>query len=612
MTTARLTAYSEPYGSTGNIGENLYRLLGTHSLDPLQTVIREAVQNIADAAKLGVGPEIVIRVRRLTPGQHAVLASQVIGGSLQEAHSNELLTTMRARRELVVMEICDFGTVGLGGPTRADRIPEGVERTDFIDFLRNIGTARDTQLGGGTYGFGKMAFFGASRCKTIIVDSLPHGAGPEGRRLIGCHCGPSFDVPENGMRKRFTGRHWWGIPDPDDGIVDPATGAAASALGSALGLPERTPNRPGTSVMIVDFDAGNEDLHRLGNRVVDGLLWSFWPRMMRDAPAHMRFTCRVEVDGSALPIPYPEDFEPLTLFAKAMRAVRSGIGNEVNKIASQRPKRELGTLAIERGLRTRRRPVVADESLFPEPSRHIALMRPIELVVKYLEGTSLPDERLEWAGVFVTSREEEVESAFAESEPPSHDDWKPNSLPHGNTKRYVNIALKQLKRTALDMGLTRTGQPPATEAGPPLARVARQLGAMLEDDGAVQERRRPGGGGARPARAKATPPLFEKLEPVRSGRVAVFSTEVSQDAQRTGLALTARAAVAVEGARRLRADDDVEQPAVVSIRAVDGSLCGRGENLDLAGAEGSFEIRVLIPEGCAVTVEAKVLTRLDR
>ena len=54
-----LGLYSEPYGTTGNIGENFLRLLGTPSSDPLQTVVREAVQNIADAAKLGQGPEIL-------------------------------------------------------------------------------------------------------------------------------------------------------------------------------------------------------------------------------------------------------------------------------------------------------------------------------------------------------------------------------------------------------------------------------------------------------------------------------------------------------------------------------------------------------------------------
>ena len=66
MTRTRLSPFSEPYGATGNIGDNFHRLLGAPSLDRLQTVIREAVQNIADAAKLGVGPEIEIRLRQLT------------------------------------------------------------------------------------------------------------------------------------------------------------------------------------------------------------------------------------------------------------------------------------------------------------------------------------------------------------------------------------------------------------------------------------------------------------------------------------------------------------------------------------------------------------------
>ena len=66
MTIERLSLHSEQYGSTGNIGENSQRLLGAPSLDPLQTVIREAIQNVADAALPSVGPDIRIRIRRLT------------------------------------------------------------------------------------------------------------------------------------------------------------------------------------------------------------------------------------------------------------------------------------------------------------------------------------------------------------------------------------------------------------------------------------------------------------------------------------------------------------------------------------------------------------------
>ena len=508
------------------------------------------------------------------------------------------------------MEICDFGTTGLGGPTRSDRIPSGVRDTDFIDFLRNVGTVRDTAHGGGTYGFGKVALYRASKCRTIVVDTLPHGSSPEGRRLIGCHVGASFEVPQKRMRRRYTGRHWWGIPDPEDNIVDPVTGEGARALAAELGLPGRDADRSGTSVMILDFETDGDDLNDVGNRVVEGLLWNFWPRMMRDTPANKRFTCRVEVAGSPVKIPAPEDFPPLDLFTKAMRAVRTGSGNDVRPISSLRPKKQLGTLAMERGLRTPRRPLVGEGSLFPASSSHIALMRPVELVVKYLEGHPLPDERLEWAGVFVASAEDEVERAFAESEPPAHDDWKPNNLPRGNPKRYVNIALRRLREAGAEMGLPGTGPTGGSGTGPPLGRLARRLGLALE--GVVGEggrrRRRPGGGGTRPARARATPARFERLESTASGCVAVFSTEVRQGVHRDGLSLSARAAVAIEGSRVLRTDGDIPQPTVVSIRSEDGGLAADSGNLELAGSEGLFEIRVLVPEDCAVTVGAQVLT----
>ena len=494
----KLSLHSEQYASTGNIGDNFRRLLGTPSLDPLQTVIREAVQNIADAALPPTGPEILIRLRRLTRGQRRILHSHVLSTSPPEPRSRELFDAMRSRNALTVMEICDFGTKGLGGPTRSDRIPVADDTTDFIDFLRNIGTARDTDQGGGTYGFGKVALYRASRSSTIVVDTLPHGAGPSARRLIGCHVGRSFERPDDGYRARFTGRHWWGVPDPKDEIVDPVTGRAARELASALGFPARSGDQSGTSIMILNFDAVDEDLQSVGRRVVEGLLWNFWPRMMHDAPAAKRFACRVEVNDSPLEIPLPENFPPLDLYSKAMRAARARTGNDIRSLFSQRPVRRLGTLAIEKGQRAPRRPLVSEDSLFPEASHQIALMRPVELVVKYLEGTALPDERLEWAGVFVASSEDEVESAFSDSEPPAHDDWICDGFPpRSRAKHYVRSALWQLRETARDIGAAATGPTASAASGPPLARAAGRLGDVLErvgGDGAGQQNRRGGSG----------------------------------------------------------------------------------------------------------------------
>lgn len=70
MPTKRVSIYPEPYAASGNIGDGgLRKLLGAPSLNMLQMVIREAVQNSCDAAKLGTGPEILIRVRTLTKDQ---------------------------------------------------------------------------------------------------------------------------------------------------------------------------------------------------------------------------------------------------------------------------------------------------------------------------------------------------------------------------------------------------------------------------------------------------------------------------------------------------------------------------------------------------------------
>lgn len=611
MSLTSLHLFSEPYGSTGNMGENSSRLLGAPTLDPLQTVIRESLQNIADAARLGIGPEIQIRLRRLTAYQKAVLASRVLGDLPTAPGSRDGLVALLSQERPVVMEICDFRTVGLGGPTRADSIPVDTKQTEFINFVRNIGAARDVDLGGGTYGFGKVALYRASRCSTVIIDTLPHDSGPEGRRLIGCHIGPSFDVPQNGICRRFTGRHWWGIPDPADAIVDPLSGRGAAEMASALGFLPRDMNRTGTSIMILDFETDEEDLSTIGNRIVETILYNFWPRLMKDTPAERRFDCSVEVEGVAIEIPAPEDFPPLDLFTKAMRAARAGKGNSVRRISSQRPARELGTLAIEKGLRAPRRPLLpAEDSLFPPVAKHIALMRPVELVVKYLEGSALPDERLEWAGVFIASDKHEVERAFADSEPPAHDDWIPDNLPKGPGKTFVNVALRELRSHASQQGESAMGRPSNSQSGPPLAHLAGRLGAALQGvagDGAGRKRKSTGSSGSRPIRARATPPLFVRLETTELGRVAVFSTVVRQDSRHSGAILTSVAAVAIEGSTANQLDADL-QLSILSIRSTDGVRASEGGTLALQGSEGEFEIRVMMPSDCAVMVNADVLT----
>lgn len=615
MTMLRLQIQAEPYCSTGNIGENLNRLLGAPALSPLQTVIRESLQNIADAARLGQGPEILIRIRRLNYEQLACLRERILAERPAEPASCDQIATFLKSANPVVLEICDFRTTGLCGPTRADRIPLGTVQTDFISFLRNVGTPRDTDLGGGTYGFGKSSLYAFSRCRTILVDTLTCDE-PSERRFMGCHIGHQFGLPdEDGMIRQFTGRHWWGVRSPD-GVVDPVTGMDASALAILLGMPERREGMTGTSIMILDPLLEDEDLRTSGYRIVEGILWSFWPRLMRDAPAEKRFSCRVMVDGEDLEIPSPESFPPLSLFCRAMSAIRKGSGSDHRPIECLRPRKVLGTLAIEKDLRAPGRKLVAEDSLFDggQPSCSIALMRPVGFVVKYLPGNQFPDSRFEWAGVFVASDDREVERAFALSEPPAHDDWIPGNLPKGPDRSFVNVALQRLAECAGSVGGLVSARPYPAEQMPALARIAGRLGAALaglKGDGAGRVRPSAGVGraGRRAVRrARATPPVFERLVRTEGGTVAIFSTEIRQDQARTGQRLRVKASVSLDGGMAGRIDPSIPAPEIVRILARDGSRRGESETIDINGAEGIYEIQVRIPQDTAVTVEAELET----
>lgn len=612
MPPARLGIQSERYASSGNIGENVRRLLGTPSSDPLETVVRESLQNIADAALPGSGPEILIRIRRLRSRQLSVLRDYVLRDLPKDSGSPRRFGFLK-RQASVVMEICDFGTKGLGGPTRADRVPRN-SATDFIDFVRNVGTPRDTPHGGGTYGFGKVALYGISGCNAVLIDSLVAERGTGARRLIGSHLGPAFDVEEGAMLHRYTGRHWWGRVADSDGFVEPLLDAQAEGLCNALGFVARPSGRSGTSIMILDLDLPDEQLEHAGARLAEAALWNFWPRMMAATPDDRRFRLSIEVEGEPIDIPAPETYPPLVLFCEAMQDARTGTGPHVRGISCGRPVKPLGTLAVRKGLRLSRRPLVECESLFPDICQHIALMRPVELVVKYMKGNALPNELLEWAGVFLASHDSEVERAFADSEPPAHDDWIPASMERGHGRTFVTVAIRELTSHAHHMGFRASGGVDFDSNGPPLARLAGLLGNVLQGNAGDGAGPNPGQGtkhGTRPRTARVSEPEFVRLEADDQGAVAVFKVRVRQDSRRSGIELRGSAAIAIDGSSSSDAEvyKVVPRPAVLRIRGVESDLSSKSAVLRINGAEGDYELHVRMPSDAAVTAQARLLLK---
>lgn len=592
-----LDLFNEPFARTGNIAaEGFRKLLGRPALGLLQTVVREALQNSLDASIGECVTEVSLRTR-LFEGEELRYLREVIFASRPDAHDSTGLGSVLAQQRIRVFEISDFNTSGLGGPTRADIPAQDGDELDFVNFFRNVGAPRDTPQGGGTYGYGKTSLYALSECATIIVDTQATCNGDPVRRIMGCHLGEAYEADSGNGPKRYTGRHWWGRSDGGGG-VDPVVGDEAIHVAERLGLPPRNPDRTGTTVIVIAPQV-EEDLE-LDLDLVEAVLWNFWPRMCRSTSDRKRLSVRIHVDGDVIAVPDPEDFPPLDLFASALTGIRNDEG--VEPVLCGRPIARLGDLVTRKGLRADRHvAVLRESSSIPHQCSHIALMRPVELVVKYLEGEPFQDERFEWAGVFVCSDDDDVERAFADAEPPAHDDWIPDMLPKGHARTFVKVALKRLAETAQTYARPLSPLRPKGEQGPSLASTATLMGQMLDaSPGQAPGRARGDSRGAPPRKPIAiSRPLFSHLEMMDGAKVAVFEAELANDGSHPDLRIRAEPYLVMDGGRASVDDVPLDfSGQVISISL--GESTEQGNVLAAGGASGPVTIRVPISSEAAL------------
>ncbi len=611
MPVATLDRESEPYSQYGNISaEGIQRLLGTPHLDALHVLIRETVQNSWDAGKDIPGSvDYRIRLRELTDDEHAVLRSAVFGDLPEyDRNPDHSIRETLDRERITAIEICDFGTTGLGGPTSPEDVPEEGDSPDFVDFMRNIGSPRDTVYGGGTYGYGKSCLYAFSQCRAILVDSVTQVAGATDRRFMACRVASRYDITSGSERGRYTGRHWWGRKQ-EDSVLEPLTGTDAEDLSRALGMCPRGPDDLGTSILILEPELDCENLEEAAQRAIRILLWYCWPKMVAtegaDSPP-MKFS--VEVNGDALDVPHPDDCPPLNLFAKSLREVRSG-GEDVIEIRSQRPRRHLGNLHIERGFKGERLPGFSssENSLFPHASSHVALMRPAELVVKYAVGEPLPTDDVEWGGVFICSDEAEVEQAFAAAEPPAHDDWDPQSLPKGHKKTFVRVALRRIRERMNEISAHLAASPTRDGARSSLGPVADVLGAMLSSAEGQRLGTRRRERTQRPTRRRSgitvSTPEFVGYE-MREGReCALFSVGVTSS-EAAEISLSGKVRILKEGGGADLSDARGEEARVIAWNPESGDeMAGSAVDVSIDGDQTWIAV-VAMPKGKAISVVA--------
>lgn len=449
-----LDLQSEPFSATGGAAaEGVSNQLGRPRADRFTLLVREAVQNSWDA-RLTPDGGVLFQVdgQLLDRDARQALAAQVFA---KVPAAVDVQSRLLADSDFPILAVSDFGTRGLSGPTRGNVVPQPGESTNFVDFMRYIGRPPNRAYAGGTYGFGKAAYFLASSLKVICVHTrFRNGHGVESR-FMAAALGPQFETSGSEGR-RFTGRHWWGRL-AQDGIVDPVVGDEADTLALLLGGVQRAPDALGTTVYVLapDFEGATPQhvLRQMGRAMMD----YFWPKLIDGPEQTPTMSFSVRWQGRELPLPKMQEEPELALLARAFAsasAKAASDGTVLEPIAAQRPKKLLGQLALARQPATVMGSLTAasesnDDSAslyhrtLRRPLRHIALMRAPNFVVKYMEGPLVPYELAEYGGVFRVDAD--ADAAFARAEPPTHDDWVPDLLLDASEKTYVRVALRRVK-----------------------------------------------------------------------------------------------------------------------------------------------------------------------
>ena len=461
---AALQWYPAPFVPGAIDGTGLRKLLGGAKHDRVSLLIRETIQNSWDASRgeggrpirAGVVPSFTASLRTASDAERQNLTA-LFGDAPTPGlplHRELLSDTLR------LLEISDRGTSGLGGPVdNTKKVPDGVP-TDFIDLVFNIGAPQDTALGGGTYGFGKIASYAVSKASTVLLWTNPIVGAPgtnASDRLIASAIGEGFASGED----RYTGRHWWGgCNDP----IRPVEGPQATTLARGVFESRFSDGETGTSILILQPDLEELDAEQAAVRIVSSILWNAWPKLV---PLPGEMTCPMDIsvrlEGEEVPVPDPLQTRPFIGFAAALQEVRAqqaqtrvkphswepvpdvkwARASMTESVQSMRPKKKVGAICAVESVAIPSVPKWSgdeeerDANGISEPLHHIAFMRQAELVVKYVEGPAHPDadHGIEWSGVFRTAPE--VDDIFARAEPPSHDEWTDGQLESRSEKTIL-------------------------------------------------------------------------------------------------------------------------------------------------------------------------------
>ena len=368
-----------------------------------------------------------------------------------------------SKKPLRVLYLEDFGTHGMFGD------PKKFKSSHLYKAMYILGsTSKNVEDGtrGGTFGFGKSAFIGASEIHTAIAYTrfAPRDDDDATRSLVGFTWWGDHEVGKDSYQGRaMFGRAKKLTRDGAEPLVD----KDADGMAEQLGMTARSSKKSdfGSTVMIISPTVDAEDLKIAVER-------NWWPAL----EDQLMDVVIERADGSQL-VPRPRSNKNLRPFLQAYgiaRGLKTPEDENTERLASAKWRadqsgREYGDLALvldtEFDLAES-----SEESNYGEAhSPTVALIRGPKMVIEYKSFSSRHPIR----GVFIASQS--IDNHLRQVEPPAHNSWEKNWTKQMNkeSKAVAKATMDRIRRSVREFAQEFAPPPSSFTANLPL------LGSLL-------------------------------------------------------------------------------------------------------------------------------------
>lgn len=397
--------------------------------DPVRHLAREAIQNAYDAAGDGI-VEVKIRKKDVETASIPNLAEIVANLELCNGHAasegkkaeiffENALVELK-KKKVSVLEISDFNTVGMKGPS--------TNGTPFYAFMKAKGQSKKANdTAGGSYGIGKFAPYAVSNIRTIFLSTIYKD---DTGKLIQLTQGKSILMSHDSAGQRRQGVGFWGIRDkcqPVTGIADlPDWLQRASAEGEFQ-------NRIGSKLSVLCFDGVKNWQQHLAVSVAENFFAAISEGKLRveiddqivlDQQSIQDFFAHQEVRTSIERLQgEPEQFDNAQNYLTAFKGGMEVITEETESL-------HLGFCQLR---------ILIGEGL----PKKVCILRNGMFITDSLTGLKSFSDFKEFVAVF-HCQSQKGNTLLRAMEPPRHDDFEPPLLPTRQEQTKGRAALRDL------------------------------------------------------------------------------------------------------------------------------------------------------------------------